>query len=127
MMNKREKDKLFSLLKTLVSTLCGTKEGEAKVSKTTQGGSVVGDIQVSSITTSTISESDAIRVATVEMDTATEVDITVTLHDGSTFIHKSLGSPWSLALELYQSSIESIVVEEQSNTLTRASINYMSL
>jgi hypothetical protein len=121
MFGKPTYDKDIQSIKSYLRTIASSEK-----CKTTQGGSVSGNISSTSLSTGTLAEADNIRIATVIARVDTEFDITYTLHDGSSFTHRIYGGVWIIELESYQSPIQSVVVEEKEGTASDVSINYLS-
>lgn len=91
------------------------------------GGSVSATLQSSSLTTGDIPEANAIRWLDIESDADTTLEITVVLHDGSTWSHRTFRDPYKVKLPLTASPIKSVTVEELDNNPDEVSINYLSL
>jgi len=91
------------------------------------GGSVNATIQGSSFSTGTIPESQQIRWIYVESSADHTLAITVTLHDGSTWTHRTYKDSYKLRLPLTTSPIQSVSVEDlDSNNSVTVSINYLT-
>ena len=128
---KLYKNSIKSIVRDLDSLKCLTQEisdnmGLGTTLVTTQGGKTDGLIQSNSASTGIIAEADDIRIVNVILETATAVDITVLLHDASTFTHRIYGGSYSLDLEFRQSPVSTVTVTELNGVATNVSINYLS-
>jgi hypothetical protein len=90
------------------------------------GGSVSATLQASSLSTGTIAEAQQIRWVDIKSDADTTLEITVTLHDGSSWVHRTYRDSHRIRLPLTASPVQSVNVEELDNTSVVVSINYLT-
>ena len=118
------------LLRQVNKSLCSIDSSTGDtVNDTTRGGYSYATIQDTATASETVNlnAADEIRIVTVMIDTATRVEIGITLADASNFTHLLVGpGTWQIKLENHQSPVTQIVVTELDDTATNVSINYLS-